>query len=53
MIVDLVRFGVKIDEKDKVIILLCSFPGLTYEKDTTNIDVINASFLYHSKGEKI
>jgi hypothetical protein len=49
MIADLVRFGVKIDDKDKVIILLCSFPGsydhlvatLTYEKDSINIDVIN------------
>lgn len=58
MITNLVRLEVKIDDKDKVIIFLCSFIGsydhlvatLTYKKDTTNIDEINATFLYHSKG---
>ncbi|XP_045825325.1 uncharacterized protein LOC123917602 [Trifolium pratense] len=57
IITELVKLGVKIDDEDSAIMLLCSLPSsykhlvntLIYGKDTISLNVITATLLSHSR----
>jgi hypothetical protein len=57
IITELVKLGVKVDDEDSAIMLLCSLPSsykylvttLTYGKDTISLDIITSTLLSHSQ----